>query len=41
MKNTKTLGQFFEKQIDFINKDTYIWKLEQGLDNNFFTMVKR
>ena len=40
MKNTKTLGQFFEKQIDFINKDTYIWKLEQGLDNNFLQWLK-
>ena len=40
MKNTKTLGQFFEKQINFINNDTYIWKLEQGLDDMFLQWLK-
>lgn len=41
MKNTKTLGQFFEKQLDFINNDTYIWKLEQGLDDNFLDWLNK
>jgi len=40
MKNTKTLGQFFEKQINFINKDTYIWKLEDGLGDTFLKWLK-
>ena len=40
MKNTKTLGQFFEKQINFINKDTYIWKLEDSLGDNFLRWLK-
>ena len=40
MKNTKSLGQFFEKQINFINKDTYIWKLEKGLDDMFLQWLK-
>jgi hypothetical protein len=40
MKNTKTLGQFFEKQINFINKDTYIWKLEDGLGDTFLRWLK-
>ena len=40
MKNTKTLGQFFEKQVDFINKDTYIWKLENSLGDNFLRWLK-
>jgi len=40
MKNTKTLGQFFEKQVNFINKDTYIWKLEDSLGDNFLRWLK-
>ena len=40
MKNTKSLGQFFEKQINFINKDTYIWKLEDSLGDNFLRWLK-
>ena len=40
IKNTKTLGQFFEKQINFTNKDTYIWKLEDGLGDTFLRWLK-
>ena len=40
MKNTKKLGQFFEKQVNFINKDTYIWKLEDKLWDNFLQWLK-
>tara|TARA_B110000285_G_C14878759_1_gene492819 strand:+ start:85 stop:666 length:582 start_codon:yes stop_codon:yes gene_type:complete len=40
MKNMNGLGQFFEKQINFINDDTYIWKLEYGLHDSFLKWLK-